>query len=220
MIKLIDLTKEYNAEGVRTLALNKVALEIDEGEMVAVVGTSGSGKTTLLNIIGAMDVPTSGSYLFNDTDVTKLSSKGLEDFRRENISFVFQQFELMTAYTVYENVEMPLIARSVKKHERKQIIEKCLAQLGIEDLSKKLACHISGGQQQRVAIARALAAGTKVILADEPTGALDSTNSEVLMSLLRQINETGKTVIVVTHDMDLAQKCGRVVRILDGAVTG
>ncbi len=218
MIKLINATKIYKTDTVETLALDKVNLTIEEGEMVAVMGVSGSGKTTLLNIIGGMDVLTDGEYHYGDSVVSDMSVAKLDDFRKNNVSFVFQQFALMNDYTVYENVEVPLIIKGVKRSERKKIVEQSLELVGIKDMKGKYANQISGGQQQRCAIARALAQGNKLILADEPTGALDSNTSESIIDLLRSINNQGKTVIVITHDEDVAKKCDRIIRIKDGKI--
>lgn len=218
MIKLSNITKVYKADGVETNALKGIDLTINSGEMVAITGTSGSGKTTLLNIIGAMDSASSGEYAFNEISVTKLNKKDFQQFRKDNISFVFQHFELMTMYNVYDNVEMPLIARNVPKRERKKIVLECLEKLEISDLRRKFPNHLSGGQQQRVAIARALAADTKVLLADEPTGALDNDTSNNLMEVFSDIRDLGKTIIIVTHDLNIAEKCERIIKIDDGVI--
>lgn len=219
MIKLSNITKIYKADGVETNALKGINLTIDSGEMLAIVGTSGSGKTTLLNIIGAMDSASSGQYTFNEIRVTELNKNKFREFRKDNISFVFQHFELMTMYDVYANVEMPLIARDVSKRERKKIILQCLEKLQIADLASKFPNHLSGGQQQRVAIARALAADTKVLLADEPTGALDNNTSSTLMKVFNEIRDLGKTIIIVTHDLNIANQCERIIKIDDGIIT-
>lgn len=214
MIKLEHIQKIYHSNGIATEALKDVSLEIKEGEMVAVVGTSGSGKTTLLNMIGAMDTVTAGAYYFNGENIASLGKGGLHKFRKENISFVFQNFELLNRYSVYENVEMPLLARGQRGY-RKKILD-TLEQVGIRELARKKVTKLSGGQQQRCAIARAIVADTNVILADEPTGALDGKTSGEITDLLRRINESGKTVIIVTHDMEIAGQCDRIIKIEDG----
>lgn len=217
LFELKDITKIYKTkEKVETHALNHINLMVEEGDMLAIVGTSGSGKTTLLNVIGAMDSATSGTYTFGDTVVTELSGNKLNQFRKKNMGFVFQNFELLTQYNVYENVEIPLFARNVKN--RKKRILPLLESLGIADLRKKYPNELSGGQKQRVAIARALAADTPVILADEPTGAVDHHTGQVIMDIFKTLKENGKTVIIVTHDMNIAKQCDRIVRIEDGKV--
>lgn len=216
MIRMEGITKDYIVQKQVTHALRGIDLTVEKGEMVAVMGPSGSGKSTLLNILGGMDSATSGTYIFNGENVRGFSPKELHKFRRENISFVFQSFALMEKYSVYENVEMPLIARNVKK--RKEIVMECLKKMGIEDQAKKCPPRLSGGQQQRCAIARALAAGTPVLLADEPTGALDKKTGGEIIDCLREFNSEGKTVFVITHDPDVAAKCGRIILLEDGLI--
>ena len=168
----------------------------------------------MLHIIGGMDQPTSGLYCFESEVISDYSLKMLQEFRKKNISFIFQNFALMNKYTLYENVEMPLIARKVKK--RKKIVMDCLEKVGIADLKNKLPIQLSGGQQQRCAIARALATDTQIILADEPTGSLDNNTSSEIMSCFEEIHKIGRTIILITHDMDIAKKCQKIVRIEDG----
>ena len=187
--------------------------------MVAVMGPSGSGKSTLLNIIGGMDMATEGEYMYDDINVTKMKNKDLHIFRRDNISFVFQHFALMNRYTVYENVEVPLIAAHVNPLKRKEIVMNQLERLGIEDQVKKYPTQLSGGQQQRCAIARALAANHRLILADEPTGALDVSTGNEIMEIFREIKDEGKTVVIITHDNGVAAKCDRILKIVDGKLT-
>lgn len=218
MIKLDNITKVYETQGVKTNALNGICLEIEDGEMIAVMGPSGSGKSTLLNIIGCMDSLTSGKYEYNECEVSALKPSQLNTFRKEHISFVFQNFALMKDYTVYENVELPLLTRNVAKKERKRIVKEKLELMGISELAKKFPTQISGGQQQRCAIARALAAGNDMILADEPTGALDSKTGDEIMEVLKQVNKMGKTVIIITHDRKVAEKCNRIIDIVDGKI--
>ncbi|MEE3393630.1 MAG: ABC transporter ATP-binding protein [Lachnospiraceae bacterium] len=216
MIELNDLSKIFYNDDEDTHALNKVNLSIDEGEMVAVIGPSGSGKSTLLNIIGGLDKATSGIYRFNDIEVSKLKKNQLHAFRRDNIGFVFQNYELLDDYTVYENVELPLLAKGEKN--KKEKILNALSQVNIKELAKKRAKHLSGGQKQRCAIARAIVGNASLILADEPTGALDSRNSNTVFELLEQINKCGKTVIIATHNEQLAQRCGRIISLFDGEI--
>lgn len=218
MIILKNITKDYVNKGSVTHALNGIDLSIEDGELLAIVGTSGSGKTTLLNIIGGMDQETSGEYYYNNELVSNYSKKELQNFRLDYISFVFQKFELMDDYNVSENVEMPLLARKIDKNIRKDKISMALKKVGLENLAKKMPNELSGGQKQRCAIARALVTDNPILLADEPTGALDSKTSDEIMALLEKLNKDGKTVIIVTHDLAIAQKCGRVIEIVDGEI--
>ena len=218
MIILKNITKDYVNKGSVTHALNGIDLSIEDGELLAIVGTSGSGKTTLLNIIGGMDQETSGEYYYNNELVSNYSKKELQNFRRDYISFVFQKFELMDDYNVSENVEMPLLARKIDKNIRKEKISMALKKVGLENLAKKMPNELSGGQKQRCAIARALVTDNPILLADEPTGALDSKTSDEIMALLEKLNKDGKTVIIVTHDLAIAKRCGRVIEIVDGEI--
>ncbi len=219
MIKLENVTKIYGKDGSKTVALDGVDLEIKDGEMVAIMGPSGSGKSTMLNIIGAMDDLTDGKYFFGDEEVSSLRGNKLHEFRKNNISFVFQNFALMNNYTVFENVELPLLSKRLSSRKRKEIVNEKLKIMGIDDLAKKYPTKISGGQQQRCAIARALASGNELILADEPTGALDRKTGEDIMEAFTKLNEMGKTVIIITHDEHVANKCQRIIHINDGKVT-
>lgn len=216
MIKLEQVTKIYVNGKVKTEALRGIDLNIKEGSFTAIVGTSGSGKSTLLNIIGGMDNITEGKYYFGDELVSDYSTTKLQKFRKDKISFVFQNFALMNRYSVYENVEMPLLVRKVKN--KKKIIMDCLEQMGIADMAKKRPTQLSGGQQQRCAIARALAADTPLLLADEPTGALDQKTGSDIIECFKRVNEAGKTVILITHDMNIAEKCQEIIRIEDGLI--
>lgn len=218
MIEFKNVTKMYGTEENGTKALDDVSLTIKDGEMVAVMGTSGSGKSTLLNIIGGMDKLTSGSYLYDGMEVGNMSVSELNKFRKNNVGFIFQHFALLNHYSAYENVEVPLRAHRIRRKERKRRIREKLSMVGIADQADKLPVEMSGGQQQRCAIARALVYDNNLILADEPTGALDSQNSIEIMNIFRNINELGKTVIIVTHDADIAGKCDRIIQIEDGKV--
>lgn len=218
MIELKGISKLYQQNTSPSVALEEVSLTIGQGELVAVMGPSGSGKSTLLNIIGCMDTPTSGTYLLDGVDVTASSRNRQQKLRKEKISFVFQHFALMDMYTAYENVEVPLTARNVKRGKRKKIIEQCLEEMGIGDLKKRYPNQMSGGQKQRTAIARALAAGTPIVLCDEPTGALDQKTGQEVINVLKQINQNGVTVIIVTHDPQIAAQTDRILYILDGKI--
>lgn len=218
MISIQNITKIYNRNSSDLPALQNVSLEILDGEMVAIMGASGSGKTTLLNIIGCMDGWNEGSYLFNGTDVGKLKNAGLDRFRRQNFGFIFQQFALLKDYTVRENVELPLRAVHMPKKKRLEIVTDMLEKVGMEQYADKIPAKLSGGQQQRCAIARALVTEASVILADEPTGALDSATGQEIIDLLIQLNRSGKTVIIVTHDEKVAAQASRVIYLKDGKV--
>ena len=216
MIRLEQVKKTYYNGKNRTEALRGIDLDIKEGAFTAIVGTSGSGKSTLLNIIGGMDDITEGKYYFYDELVSDYSYAKLQKFRKERISFVFQNFALMNRYSVYENIEMPLLIRKVKN--KRKIIMDCLEQMGITDMAKKYPTQLSGGQQQRCAIARALAADTPLLLADEPTGSLDQKTGSDIIECFKKVHKTGKTVILITHDMNIAKNCQEIVRIEDGLV--
>ena len=218
MIKLENVKKIYSTKDVDTIGIDDISLEIGDGEFVAITGASGSGKSTLLNIIGAMDTLTSGKYFFDETEVSKLATKDFHKFRRENISFVFQNFELLDEFTVYENIAMPLVARKISKKKQKEIIQDVLEKLDIVELDKKYPSQLSGGQKQRVAIARALACDVKILLADEPTGSLDEENGQIVMDILKDLNSRGKTVIVITHNPSVANQCDRIINLKDGKI--
>ncbi|MCD7708256.1 MAG: ABC transporter ATP-binding protein [Clostridiales bacterium] len=218
MIRLENICKIYGKKQASTKALTDISLEVGDGEMVAIVGTSGSGKTTLLNILGAMSRPDSGTYFYGERDVTKLDKNALNNFRRDEVGFVFQYFELMEQYTVLENVEMPLLPKGVRGRERRERAMDCLARLGIEKLSQRRPGSLSGGQRQRCAIARAIVGDCGLILADEPTGALDNRTTGDILDVFGEINAAGRTVIIITHDMEVASRCGRVLQIEDGRI--
>ena len=218
MIKLIHVKKDYTEGGVVTNALKDIHLEVKDGEFVAIMGASGSGKSTLLHILGGMDKLTSGEYYYNDEAVHDMSMGRLNIFRRDHVSFVFQNAALMKYYTVAENIEMPLLSMNVGKKERKKIIEEKMEAVGIAHLAKKLPIHISGGEQTRTAIARALAGDNELLLADEPTGALDQTTGKEIMEVFKKVHEMGKTIILITHDPNVAAYADRIIRIEDGKI--
>lgn len=218
MIELKDVCKTYKYGKEETKALDNINLTIKDGEFVAVIGNSGSGKSTLLNVIGCMDLMDSGSYILNGQEISGIKINKLHKARKESISFVFQNFALLNHYTVFENVEVPLLAKKVRKSERKRIVKEKLELMGIYDLKSKLPTKISGGQQQRCAIARALASDNNIILADEPTGALDSKTGEEIINVLKQLNGMGKTVIIVTHNMNIAKQTDRILEMEDGRI--
>jgi putative ABC transport system ATP-binding protein len=218
MIKTNDLTKIFRTEEVETTALNKVTLNVKEGEYVAVMGPSGCGKSTLLNILGLLDNPSSGSYIFNGTEVANLKERDRTIFRKGNIGFVFQSFNLIDELNVYENVELPLIYLKMKTADRKKRVEDVLERMKIGHRAKHFPQQLSGGQQQRVAIARAVVANPKLILADEPTGNLDSKNGIEVINLLTELNKEGTTIIMVTHSDRDAGYAHRIVNLFDGQV--
>jgi putative ABC transport system ATP-binding protein len=216
MIKITDLQKFYRTEEVETIALNKLSIDIKEGEFVAIMGPSGCGKSTLLNILGLLDDPDGGSYLFNNIEVADFNERKRADLRKHNIGFVFQSFNLIDELTVYENVELPLIYTGVPSSERVGRVEAVLEKMQIMHRRNHYPQQLSGGQQQRVAVARAVVNNPKLILADEPTGNLDSSNGNEVMELLTDLNEQGTTIIMVTHSEHDARYSHRIIRLLDG----
>lgn len=218
MIWLKNVSKRYVGDEFDVLALNHINLEIQAGEFVAITGASGSGKSTLLNLIGCMDSASEGELYIDSLPLHQANTGKLDQIRKQYISFVFQHFALLPEFTVYENVEIPLLARSYQRKERRERIREALKRLGIEKYEKKFPDQLSGGQQQRVAIARALVADSPIILADEPTGAIDTKNAEQLMEFLSEINKNGKTVIVVTHSDFVADYAKRVIQLNDGLI--
>jgi putative ABC transport system ATP-binding protein len=216
MIKIKDLEKIYRTEEVETIALNKLSMEVKEGEFVAVMGPSGCGKSTLLNILGLLDDSDNGSFVFNGIEVVNFNERKRAEMRKHNIGFVFQSFNLIDELTVYENVELPLIYTGVKTAERKEKVEAVLDKMKIMHRRNHYPQQLSGGQQQRVAVARAVVNNPKLILADEPTGNLDSTNGNEVMELLTDLNEQGTTIIMVTHSEHDARFSHRIIRMLDG----
>ena len=216
MIKIKDLEKIYRTEEVETVALNKMELEVKEHEFVAIMGPSGCGKSTLLNILGMLDEPTSGSFLFNGIEVAKFNENKRSDLRKANIGFVFQSFNLIDELTVFENVELPLVYNNIKAADRKRMVEESLESVQMMHRRNHFPSQLSGGQQQRVAVARAVVNNPKLILADEPTGNLDSKNGVDVMQLLTALNENGTTIIMVTHSEHDSRYAHRIVHMLDG----
>lgn len=217
MIVLNNIKKHYEGNGDSCVkALDGVSLQIDDGEMVAIIGASGSGKSTLLNIIGGLDRQTSGEYTIDDISVNKCNFKQLAKLRNETFGFVIQDFAVVSDWNVYQNVELPLVYSKKKKSNRKEIIDKILRQLGIYEKRNEPVRNLSGGQKQRVAIARAIVNDPQVILADEPTGALDSATGFEVLRILKSINSRGRTVIIVTHNPQIAEACDRIIHIKDG----
>jgi putative ABC transport system ATP-binding protein len=216
MIKINGLEKIYRTEEVETVALNKLSFEVKAGEFVAVMGPSGCGKSTLLNILGLLDDPDAGSFLFNGIEVSKFNERKRAELRKRNIGFVFQSFNLIDELTVFENVELPLIYLGMKSADRKQRVETILDKVQIMHRRNHYPQQLSGGQQQRVAVARAVVNNPKLILADEPTGNLDSINGNEVMQMLSDLNEQGTTIIMVTHSEHDARYSHRIIRMLDG----
>ncbi len=218
MIKIENLEKIYRTEEVETLVLNKLSFDVKEGEFVAVMGPSGCGKSTLLNILGLLDDMDGGKFLFNNIEVSDYNERKRADLRKHNIGFVFQSFNLIDELTVFENVELPLIYTKVSASERKERVEEVLKQMQIMHRRNHYPQQLSGGQQQRVAVARAVINRPKLILADEPTGNLDSNNGNDVMQLLTELNQAGTTIIMVTHSEHDARYSHRIIRMLDGKV--
>ena len=218
LIMVRDLCKVYNPGENEVRALDHVDLSIDKGELVGIIGHSGSGKSTLMNMLGCLDVPTSGNYYLNGKDVSNMTDDELSDVRNVEIGFIFQGFNLIPNLTAKENVELPLIYRGVSKKEREDLAVESLKAVGLEHRMDHKPSEMSGGQQQRVAIARAIAARPPVILADEPTGNLDSRSTQEIMEVLKELHRSGRTVILITHDDEIAAQVNRVIRIKDGKV--
>ena len=218
MIRTENLSMLFTTEDVQTKALNEVSLEIKQGEFVAIMGPSGCGKSTLLNILGTLDSPTSGKYYFNDKEIDKMGESQLTSFRKGNIGFVFQNFNQIDELSVFENVELPLVYLNGKKSERKKKVMEVLERMNIAHRAGHFPQQLSGGQQQRVAIARAVVTDCPLILADEPTGNLDSTNGVEVMELLRELNNQGTTIVIVTHSQRDATYAHRVIHLLDGRI--
>nr|WP_296011452.1 ABC transporter ATP-binding protein [uncultured Blautia sp.] len=218
LIKVEDLCKIYNPGENEVRALDHVNLEIGQGEFVAIIGQSGSGKSTFMNMLGCLDIPTSGKYYLNGTDVSTMTDNQLSTIRNKEIGFIFQGFNLIANLTAIENVELPLIYRGIDKKTRRDLAKEALEMVGLGKRMDHKPAEMSGGQQQRVAIARAIAAKPPVILADEPTGNLDTASSKEILDILKDLHEGGRTVILITHDNGIAQQAKRVVRIMDGKI--
>lgn len=218
VIELKNITKTYKLGDETLNALDNVSLSVEKGDFIAITGPSGSGKSTLANIIGGLDRPTEGSVVVDDKDLARVHDKQLSDYRNRHIGFVFQSFNLQGTQTALENVMLPLVFARKKSKERKARAQECLEAVGLGDRLKHKPSQLSGGQRQRVAIARALAVEPSIILADEPTGNLDSARGEEIMKLLKELNKKGITLIIITHDMSIARQANRIVQIKDGKV--
>ncbi len=218
MITLKNIYKIYHNGDTDTYASKDVSIHIEKGEFVAIVGQSGSGKSTIMNIIGCLDIPTSGTYLLNGVDVSTMKDSELAEIRNKMLGFIFQQYNLIPKLTVLENVELPLLYAGIKGAERLERARTALDKVGILDKQKNLPSQLSGGQQQRVSIARALAGNPSVILADEPTGALDSRTGKEVLHFLQQLNAEGNTIVLITHDNSIAKSAKRIIRLHDGVI--
>ena len=218
MLSMRELSRVYRTDTIETSALSSISLDIADGEFVAIMGPSGCGKSTLLNIIGMLDSPSSGSYVFNGQEVAGLSEGKLADVRKHNIGFIFQSFNLVDELSVRENIELALLYHDVASAERRRRVDEVMDKVGIAHRAKHRPSQLSGGQQQRVAVARALVGSPKLILADEPTGNLDTHHGEEVMRMLQQLNREGSTIVMVTHSPSHADYAGRVINMLDGQI--
>jgi putative ABC transport system ATP-binding protein len=218
MIEITKLTKVFRTDKVETTALDNVGFKADQGEFIAIMGPSGCGKSTLLNILGLLDTPSDGQYYFMDKEVSRYSENELTEIRKGNIGFIFQSFNLIDELNVYENVELPLLYLRMSSKERKKKVNEVLERMQLSHRQGHFPQQLSGGQQQRVAIARAVVANPKLILADEPTGNLDSTNGEEVIKLLKELNDEGTTIVMVTHSPVHAEKAHRIVHLFDGRI--
>ena len=218
MISIKDLHKSYSIGSSSLHVLKGINFEVEEGELVAIMGSSGSGKSTLLNILGMLDLADEGDYILDQVPIKNLNETKAAKYRNQFLGFVFQSFNLINYKSALENVSLPLYYQGIKRKERQEIAMEYLDKVGLKEWSTHLPSELSGGQKQRVAIARALASKPKVLLADEPTGALDSTTSYEVMDLIQKINQEGKTILVVTHEEDIARMCKRIVRLKDGVI--
>lgn len=218
LIHIENMKKIYNPGENEVRALDGIDLDIEKGDLVAIVGHSGSGKSTLMNMLGCLDTPTSGKYVLDGQDVASMTDNQLADVRNKEIGFIFQGFNLISNLDAVGNVELPLVYRGVSKNERKQLAMEALKSVGLEDRMKHKSNEMSGGQQQRVAVARAVAAKPPIILADEPTGNLDTKSTQEIMEILKELHRSGRTVIIITHDEEIASQAHRVIRILDGRI--
>lgn len=219
MIELKNISKIYGKDDNKVVALNRINLKIEKGEYVSIMGTSGSGKSTCMNIIGCLDRPTAGSYLLNGNEVANLNPVQQAHIRNKEIGFIFQQYHLIPKLSILENVELPLLYRGISAKERRELAINALENVGLSDKIKKIPSELSGGQQQRASIARALAGTPSLLLADEPTGALDSTTGIEIMNLMRELNNKGTTVIVITHDPNVASIANRIITLFDGEIS-
>ncbi|MDT3698113.1 MAG: ABC transporter ATP-binding protein [Thermincola sp.] len=218
VIRLVDIRKYYQTGPVTVKALDGVNVEVQTGELLAIIGPSGSGKSTMMNVLGCLDVPTGGEYYLDGREISKFDEDELADIRNKKIGFIFQNFNLLSRLTALENVELPLIYRGIGAAERRERATKALDMVGLQDRIQHTPTELSGGQQQRVAIARALAGDPPVILADEPTGNLDSKSGKEVMEILKDLHNGGKTVIIITHDLAVAAQAERVIKMHDGRV--
>lgn len=218
LIHIENMKKIYNPGENEVRALDGIDLDIEKGDLVAIVGHSGSGKSTLMNMLGCLDTPTSGKYVLDGQDVASMTDNQLADVRNKESGFIFQGFNLISNLDAVGNVELPLVYRGVSKNERKQLAMEALKSVGLEDRMKHKPNEMSGGQQQRVAVARAVAAKPPIILADEPTGNLDTKSTQEIMEILKELHRSGRTVIIITHDEEIASQAHRVIRILDGRI--
>ena len=218
LVEIQDMCKIYNPGENEVRALDHVNLKINRNEFVAIIGQSGSGKSTLMNMLGCLDVPTTGRYILNGQDVSHLTDDDLSDIRNKEIGFIFQGFNLIAGLTALENVELPLIYRGVSKKERIRLSEIALEKVGLKERMNHKPSEMSGGQQQRVAIARAIAQAPPIILADEPTGNLDTGSTKEIMEILKELHKEGRTVILITHDNEIAARARRIIRIMDGRI--
>lgn len=218
LIHIENMKKIYNPGENEVRALDGIDLDIEKGDLVAIVGHSGSGKSTLMNMLGCLDTPTSGKYVLDGQDVASMTDNQLADVRNKEIGFIFQGFNLISNLDAVGNVELPLVSRGVSKNERKQLAMEALKSVGLEERMKHKPNEMSGGQQQRVAVARAVAAKPPIILADEPTGNLDTKSTQEIMEILKELHRSGRTVIIITHDEEIASQAHRVIRILDGRI--
>lgn len=219
IISIKNMYQTYSLGGETIHALDDVSLEINKGDFISIIGPSGSGKSTLMNMIGCLDTPDSGYYALDGMPINEMTDSDLATIRNEKIGFIFQNFNLISKLTAFENVELPLIYRGMKAKERKEVVMDALAKVGIANKAKHLPSQLSGGQQQRVAIARALAGHPQILLADEPTGALDSKTGQDIISIVKNLNEQGHTIIIITHDLNVAKQAKRVAHIKDGKIS-
>lgn len=219
MINVKDVTKTYIMGSIELQVLKGISLDIEEGDFVSIIGPSGSGKSTLMNILGCLDVPSTGEYYLDRKEISTYNESQLAKIRNEKIGFIFQKFNLLPKLSAYENVELPLIYRGIKSKERKERTISALDSVGLSDRFHHKPTELSGGQQQRVAIARALVGAPPILLADEPTGNLDSKSGEEVMNIIQKLNREGKTIILITHDNEIAEQAGRIISIRDGLLT-